>query len=231
MKVMCPCTTIWNTLHKSFSSGTNTSINWKMGIASMLCSNPTINWKIDEILFLMMHLCLFATIWMFSWRIELKNWLKSEFALMLMKSWRWKSLKTESDMMLLKSWHWRSLKSESASTLFCGNQLKSKYAIIWKALLVPMHWWIELIKWSNASCSNHCFVWFVWWSTGTFTVRVRTQHAILKLEVKSFNVKMRTRADMKFFWCKQTELNAVRWTSRQLSSNETEPNNKPVRNS
>jgi hypothetical protein len=32
---------------------------------------------------------------------------------------------------------------------------------------------------------------------GTFTVRVRTQHAILELEVEPSNVEMRTRADMK----------------------------------
>ena len=205
MKVLCPCTTIWNTLHKYFLSGMDTSINWKSGNALMFHLNPTINWKMDDILFLMMHLFLFATIWMFSWRIELKNWLKSESASKLMKSWRWKSLKTESDMMLLKSWHWRSLTSESAPTLFCGHWLKSKYAIIWKALHVPMHWWIKLCKASNASCSNHCFVWFGWWSNGTFTVRVRTQHAILKLEVESLNVKIEHKQIWNFFWCKQTE--------------------------
>ena len=150
----------------------------------------------------MMHVCLFATIWkalliFLSWQIVLKNWLKFESASMLMKSWCWKSLKTESDMMLLKSWCWRSLKSESASTLFCGNWLKSKYATIWKALHIPLHCWIELSKGRNAFCSNYCFVWFVWWSNGTLTVRVQTQHAILELEVKPSNVEMRTWADMK----------------------------------
>jgi len=105
-------------LHKSMLLAMNTSINWKMGCILMLCLNVSaINWKMDGILFLMMHLCLFVTIWMFSWRIELKNWLKSESASMLMKSWHWKSLKTESDMMLLKSWCWRSLKYEAALTL------------------------------------------------------------------------------------------------------------------
>ena len=31
MIVLCLCATIWNTLHESFSLGTDTSINWKMG--------------------------------------------------------------------------------------------------------------------------------------------------------------------------------------------------------
>jgi hypothetical protein len=39
MKVLCPCTTIWNTLHKSFLFRMDTSIKWKMGYVVMLCSN------------------------------------------------------------------------------------------------------------------------------------------------------------------------------------------------
>ncbi len=39
MKVLCPCAIIWNTLHKSFLLGTDTSINWKIGYILMLCSN------------------------------------------------------------------------------------------------------------------------------------------------------------------------------------------------
>ena len=50
MKVFCQCTIIWNTLHKSFLLGMDTSFNWKMGCILMLCSNvnATINCQIDS---------------------------------------------------------------------------------------------------------------------------------------------------------------------------------------
>ena len=90
------------------------------------CLNPTINWKMAGILFLMMLLCLFATtqkvlLLLFSWRIELKKWLKFESASMLMKSWCWKPLKSKSVSILLKDWCWRSLKSKSALMMKAMN--------------------------------------------------------------------------------------------------------------
>jgi hypothetical protein len=67
------------------------------------------------------------------WSIKLKNCLKFESALMLMKSWCWKSLKSKSNMMLLKNWRWRSLKSNSAlkwMKIWDQRSLKSKSAMI-----------------------------------------------------------------------------------------------------
>ena len=89
------------------------------GFLRYFCLDPTINWKVDGILFLMTYLCLFIIIQKTllvscSWRIELKNWLTFESALSVMKSWCLKLLKSESNLMLLKDWHWRSLKSKSA---------------------------------------------------------------------------------------------------------------------
>ncbi len=49
MKVLCPCATIWNALHKSFLLGMDTSINEKMGYVLMLSLyvNATISFQID----------------------------------------------------------------------------------------------------------------------------------------------------------------------------------------
>ena len=52
---------------------------------------------------------------------------------------------------------------------------------------------------------------FVWWSNGTFTVRVGTQHVILELKVKPSNVEMRTWADVKLLLMQANWIECNAW--------------------
>ncbi len=79
------------------------------------------------------------------WSIKLKNQLKFESALMLMKSWCWKSLK-----------------SKSALTLFCGNRLKSKYAIIQMGIAC----FVALMNQSQILAQVQVYADYVCWSYG-----------------------------------------------------------------
>ncbi len=72
---------------------------------------------------------------------------------------------------------------------------------------------------------------FVWWSNGLFLIRVQTQHAILELYIESSGVEIWTQADVKLLLMQAYWIECDAWNSQQLSSNENEPNNKPIQNS
>ncbi len=52
---------------------------------------------------------------------------------------------------------------------------------------------------------------FVWWSNGTFTIRVGIQHAILELKVEPLNVEMRTQADVKLLLIQANWIECNAW--------------------
>ncbi len=88
-----------------------------------------------------------------------------------------------------------------------NNQLKDGLHFVWVCWRLHLHCgfrccfcWLREIPTGNKGniivllvppFGKHCI--FVWWSNGTFTVRVH----ILELEVKPSNVEIRARADMK----------------------------------